>query len=256
MTQNETFEDLIHRVALLSRFESLACYDFVDKCIVDFVSDFVMRLKTVRVGSYRVQRYFVESTYFVKAIHYVMEHGGEKELHAFGEWAITDESIFSALLKATMDASNAMTPQIFMHDILTKSLIQHSVTEKHNWIYHRNKSGSVPPSIHVQHVLEAYPDIVQCTDKDGRLTLHHAVDSTNAPYEMIMDIFDANPKSASVCDPVSGLYPFMIAASNDNIAASFSLLLADPNLVIGGIQMDDTNKKRKRSPSMSDTIGL
>ena len=47
----------------------------------------------------------------------------------------------------------------------------------------------------------------------------------------------------------------MLAGSNDNAAAAFDLLLADPNLVIGGIPVDEDDggengKKRKRSPSM------
>ena len=42
------------------------------------------------------------------------------------------------------------------------------------------------------------------------------------------------------------------AASNGDVASSFSLLLADPNLVLGGIDTDaDTTKKRKRSQSMN-----
>jgi hypothetical protein len=44
----------------------------------------------------------------------------------------------------------------------------------------------------------------------------------------------------------------MLAANNDNTAAAFELLLADPNLVLGGIPVDEEEggKKRKRSPSM------
>ena len=65
-----------------------------------------------------------------------------------------------------------------------------------------------------------------------------------------MDMLEANPEAASVSDPVSGLFPFQLAASNGNIGASFSLLLADPTLVLTGIQLGDTTeetRKRKRT---------
>ena len=104
----------------------------------------------------------------------------------------------------------------------SKCLVLHSVTSTYGWPNHKKEDGSgIHPSSHVRKVLEAYPDMAQRTDKDGRLTLHHAVGSSSVPFEAVMDIFKANPKSASVRDPVSGLYPFMLAASNDNIAASF-----------------------------------
>jgi hypothetical protein len=61
-------------------------------------------------------------------------------------------------------------------------------------------------------------------------------------------------KSASVRDPISGLYPFMAAGSNGNTSASFELLRANPNLVVGGTQAsvddEENDKKRKRHSSM------
>jgi hypothetical protein len=56
---------------------------------------------------------------------------------------------------------------------------------------------------------------------------------------------------------VTHLYPFMLAGCNGSAAAAFDLLLADPNLVLGGITADvddddekENDKKRKRSTSM------
>ena len=104
-----------------------------------------------------------------------------------------------------------------IRDILNKLLVQNSVTSTHIWRNHKKEDGSFPPSIHIRKVLEAYPDIPPKTDGDGRLSLHYT-----SSFEAVMDIFEANPKGASVRDPVSGLFPFMLASSNGNIAASFS----------------------------------
>ena len=78
--------------------------------------------------------------------------------------------------------------------------------------------------------------------------------SCNAPHDSVVELFEANPRGASVRDPVSGLFPFMLAASNDNVAASYNLLLANPSLVISGIETKkgtdvaagEARKNRKR----------
>ena len=107
-------------------------------------------------------------------------------------------------------------------------------------------------------------------DKDGRITLHHAAATSTdpsstrrAPYETIQLISKAYPEGVSIRDPVTRLYPFMLAAGSqptggahnnrNNVSSAFSLLLANPSLVMSGIQEDvDTGegRKRKRSASM------
>mmetsp|Transcript_29585 Transcript_29585/g.62752 ORF Transcript_29585/g.62752 Transcript_29585/m.62752 type:complete len:222 (+) Transcript_29585:109-774(+) len=136
-----------------------------------------------------------------------------------------------------------------IQSILNKCLVQHSVISKRGWPNHQREDGSILPAIHVRKVLEAHPAIAQIVDGTGRLTLHHAVANKSTSFEATMDIFKANPKGASIPDPVSGLYPFMTSASKDNIDASFNLLLANPSLVIGVPQVQADvmdNKKRKR----------
>ena len=78
-----------------------------------------------------------------------------------------------------------------------------------------------------------------------RLPLHYATAASNASFEVVMEVFEAYKDGASISDPVTGLFPFQLAASNDNVEASFSLLLANPNLVFGGNKVSE--KKRKRS---------
>eukprot|EP00579_Thalassiosira_antarctica_P011325 CAMPEP_0201915224 /NCGR_PEP_ID=MMETSP0903-20130614/5208_1 /ASSEMBLY_ACC=CAM_ASM_000552 /TAXON_ID=420261 /ORGANISM="Thalassiosira antarctica, Strain CCMP982" /LENGTH=550 /DNA_ID=CAMNT_0048450795 /DNA_START=38 /DNA_END=1690 /DNA_ORIENTATION=+ len=247
--------DLMNRARLLWKFRRRynQGYNFIQACLVDFVVPFVAGLKVNSTPTVIGYMNGQHKRLFMKLIRFVIEYGKKDELHGFGLFAIKTETLLSALLKAIAESNVGMASQVMLRDILNKCLVQRSVTMRSGWPNHTKEDGiSVHPSSHVRKFLEAYPDMVKKTDGDGRLTLHHAVDSTSAPFEAVMDVFEANPKSVSVRDPVSGLYPFMLAASNDNIAASFSLLLADPSLVLGGTQVDtvDSNKKRKRSPSM------
>jgi DNA/RNA endonuclease G (NUC1) len=105
------------------------------------------------------------------------------------------------------------------------------------------------PSLHVQKVLELCPGIVQTVDKDKRLPLHYAAASATASFDVFITIFEANKDAASIRDPVTGLFPFQLAACHHNYAASFSLLLANPNLVSSAVTgaSDVSDRKRKRS---------
>lgn len=124
-----------------------------------------------------------------------------------------------------------------------------------NELVSNNKGLIVPPSItHICKVLEAYPNLVSVADEQDRLTLHYAAGSSTASNESIEYIFQADQKSASVRDPTTGLYPFMAAGSNGyKISASFELLRANPNLVVGGTQasVDDEENEKKRKKSLS-----
>jgi hypothetical protein len=83
-------------------------------------------------------------------------------------------------------------------------------------------------------------------DDNNRLTLHHVIESTTAPSDAVMIILEANPAGASVRDPITNLYPFMLAGISDKMDAAHSLLLANPTLVAGGIPTAVAdNRKRK-----------
>ena len=138
-------------------------------------------------------------------------------------------------------------------DILNKCLLQYSIVSPDaisNWTVRTpNEPNILPtPSLHVKKVLEFYPNIVQMVDKDNRLPLHYATASSTASFEVIMEVFKAYKHAASIRD----LFPFQLAASSGNEKASFSLLLANPNLVssatTGGSDVSD--RKRKRSSTL------
>ena len=199
-----------------------------------------------------------EKTSFLKGIELLLKFGTQKELDAAGKAFVTRSKIFSAMLKALSGEMHGIDSQVLLRDILNKCLVQQHTPAQGGWekeIVSNNKGLVIlPPSpMHIYKVLNACPNLVSVADEQDRLTLHYAAGRT-ASYETIECIFQADQKAASVRDSTTGLYPFMAAGSNGNISASFELLRANPNLVVGGIQAsvddEENEKKRKRSSSM------
>ena len=92
------------------------------------------------------------------------------------------------------------------------------------------------------------PKLPFLQDINKRLTLNHASESKcSAAFEIVMCVFEANPKAASVCDPVTNLYPFMLAGMHGNISASMRLLLANPTLIASGNPAEGSKKLRSKS---------
>jgi len=195
----------------------------------------------------------------LKSIELLLKFGTQKEYDAAGKAFVTRSKIFSAMLKALSGEIDGIDSQALLRDILNKCLVQQYTPAQGGWEKElvSNSKGLIiiPPSpMHIYKVLNACPNLVSVADEQDRLTLHYAAGSSTASYETIACIFQADQKSASLRDPISGLYPFMAAGSNDNTSASFELLRANPNLVVGGIQAsiedEENEKKRKRDSSM------
>lgn len=204
------------------------------------------------------------------SIRIVIDHGEQNDMDSVGKKVISRRNIFSSFLKGASEVSNDSIPQTFLLDLLNKLFMQQSIEIdaevpcacsrnpcecKWNVVSPDNATEdntTVSPSLHVKLILGANPKLAHMTDKDGRFPLHYA--AARGVYETIASVLEANPKAAIVRDPLTGLYPFMLAGSNGNTAAAFELLLLDPNLVLGGIPADeddeDNDRKRKRSPSM------
>ena len=86
-------------------------------------------------------------------------------------------------------------------------------------------------------------------DSAGRLPLHNSVSCYWPKLENVIEVFKFNTNASSSIDPVTGLYPFMLAAKQGSIDVAFRLLQEDPNLVSGGIPSD--SRKRKRAERKS-----
>ena len=266
---NQSISALLDRALLIWKLHEHSC-DFLQTCLVNFAKDFVAALD--RSGSSGLLRGDKQKV-FVKAICYTMTHAtNDDQRISLGRWAINSPDVLSALLEAIPAQSTALgyNSEVLLRDILNKCLVQNS-TSWYGRSNPRREDGTIDPSLHVQRLLTDYPNLPRMMDDDGRVTLHYAAASRSdltaanqrAPYDTIKHILNAYPEGASIRDPVTRLYPFMLGAgsqvsggahSNSNDAsASFSLLLANPSLVMSGIQEEvDTgdSRKRKRSASM------
>ena len=263
---NQSISALLDRALLIWKLHEHSC-DFLQTCLVNFAKDFVAALD--RSGSSGLLRGDKQKV-FVKAICYTMTHvTNDNQRNIWGRWAINSPDVLSALLEAIPAQSTALgyNSEVLLRDILNKCLVQNS-TSWYGRSNPRREDGTIDPSLHVQRLLTDYPNLPRMMDDDGRVTLHYAAASRSdltaanqrAPFDTIKHILNAYPEGASIRDPVTRLYPFMLAAdaqnvyhAESNVSASFSLLLANPSLVMSGIQEEvDTgdSRKRKRSASM------
>ena len=269
VASNKSITALLNRSSLIAKLRIYPC-DFRQSCLKDFAEDFALCLSSEY--THTTTRYLKGDSQsqrtFVKAICYIVIYGTADNLVRLGKWAIQSKDLLTALLEAIPAQSTALgyNSEVFIRDILNKCLVKNST----NWYRSRGEDGTVDPSLHIQLVLEKHPNLPRMVDKDGRITLHHAsATSTDpssnrrAPYETIQLISKAYPEGVSIRDPVTRLYPFMLSAgsqttggvhsNSNNASASFTLLLANPSLVMSGIQEEVENadgRKRKRSASM------
>ena len=223
--------------------------------LTEFVADFIRGLRLVIESS--TDHPALESKLkgegkdkFVQATAFVIKYGKHTDWDEFGRLAIKKKAIFCALIDAIM--SDNVDSKRLLRDLLNKCLIQLSTA---GYYYSGWSSGTNSHSIHVQKVIELYPSVARMMDKDKRLPLHHATDLgnvTTASFRVIMEVCKAYKPAASIRDPVTGLYPFQLAASKGNYKASFSLLLENPNLVssaINGAKVSGRKRKRMRRSS-------
>jgi len=96
------------------------------------------------------------------------------------------------------------------------------------------KGGDAPAHNVIAHKLVAeYPRAASTkTTKSKRLPIHFAVE-TRQNLKLIAALLRAYPYSLNVKDPLTGLWPFLLAASRneETIDTSYSLLRADPSIV-------------------------
>jgi hypothetical protein len=231
-------------------------YDFMQVCYAHFAEDFskhLCRVPTSALGGDKQRT-------LVKAFSYIMANGNTDDHRRFGKWAISSDELFTTFLASVsyQSASLEFDTQGFLLDVLNKCLVHNSITSNYSWrsliptIINGNQTP-IQPSLHLRLIFAEYPDLPILEDGDKRLTLHHASDSNTASCEAVMDVFEANPKAASVRDPVTSLYPFMLAGMHGNSDAAFKLLLVNPSLVIGDTQTVDTRKRKRRLSADNDS---
>ena len=74
-------------------------------------------------------------------------------------------------------------------------------------------------------LLETYPASAMVADNFGRLPLHYALESGYVQERALRALLRANPDALRVKDPVSGLYPFQLAAASEAVSIQSPQLL-------------------------------
>eukprot|EP00559_Dactyliosolen_fragilissimus_P003144 CAMPEP_0184865938 /NCGR_PEP_ID=MMETSP0580-20130426/19854_1 /TAXON_ID=1118495 /ORGANISM="Dactyliosolen fragilissimus" /LENGTH=449 /DNA_ID=CAMNT_0027365341 /DNA_START=138 /DNA_END=1487 /DNA_ORIENTATION=- len=111
----------------------------------------------------------------------------------------------------------------------------------------------------LKEILEAYPKAASTCDSYGRLPFAVAIESGKC-WEDINSLLKAEPCALTVQDKKTGLYPFMLAAANNNsdLNTSYNILLAFPELVSCGIPFstDANNTATNMSHNEMCTLNL
>eukprot|EP00986_Skeletonema_menzelii_P006158 scaffold2330_cov136-Skeletonema_menzelii.AAC.9 len=237
----------MNRTHLLKQLLDTKKFGSLQSSLVEFAADFARTLQHLSPSLAETNWKGERKDILVQATAFLIEFGTQDDWGKFGKHILKQLTLFSVFIDAVMSESG---PEM-LRDVLNKCLLQYSITNRdssiRDWTVRKSGEPNIlpTPSLHVQKVLELYPRIVQTVDKDKRLPLHYAAASATASFDVTMEVFKAYKHAASIRDPVTGLFPFQLAASNGNIEAAFRLHLANPNLVSSGIKVGD--RKRKRS---------
>eukprot|EP00984_Skeletonema_dohrnii_P014960 scaffold6403_cov128-Skeletonema_dohrnii-CCMP3373.AAC.11 len=252
---HHSLQTMLDRTHLLEQLLGSEKFGSLQASLVEFAADFARRAKffTTLESKAKLLLEGEGRDVFIQASAFVIEFGAQTQWDEFGKYAIRTMDLFSAFINAVVSVRG----QGLLRDVLNKCLVQYSITAHDtsicSWTVKKRNEPDIPPtpSLHVQKILELCPGIVQSVDKENRLPLHYAAAaaSATASFDVFMTIFEANKDAASIRDPVTGLFPFQLAACHHNYAASFSLLLANPNLVSSAVTgaSDVSDRKRKRS---------
>eukprot|EP00984_Skeletonema_dohrnii_P019249 scaffold9166_cov123-Skeletonema_dohrnii-CCMP3373.AAC.3 len=248
-TAQQFLQTMMIRTHLLKQLIATNKFGSLQSSLVEFAADFARRATHFHRHDVKATLEGERKDMFIQAAAFLIEFGTQNNFDRFGKLPIKSVDLFSVFINAVLDTSG----QELLRDVLNKCLLQYSITAVDtsisSWTVRKPDEPDIlpTPSLHVKKVFELYPNVVQTVDKDKRLPLHYAADSSTASFEVVMEVFKAYKDAASMRDPMTGLFPFQLAASNDNVDSSFSLLLANPNLVSSGIKVSD--RKRKRSSS-------
>ena len=96
--------------------------------------------------------------------------------------------------------------------------------------------NSSAPSV-IEILVNAFPDAVRFRDRDGRLPLHLAILHGKRRFSGVESIVDTYPDALMLQDPITKLYPFMLAATIEKgeCTTIFELLKSNPSLVQGAL---------------------
>lgn len=89
---------------------------------------------------------------------------------------------------------------------------------------------------------EAYSKGASTLDDEGNLPLHSAIVSGKGMVDGIHSLIQAAPMALATRNTTDRLFPFMLAAMSDDLSLTLDLLLANPMMVQGGIDVCSEEK--------------
>ena len=87
-----------------------------------------------------------------------------------------------------------------------------SVAANHRFVTPYLRKNGVKSIVEI--LLKAFPESATMKDNHGRLALHYALESGILHQKSLLALVRLYPEALRVQDPISGLFPFMIVASN------------------------------------------
>lgn len=84
----------------------------------------------------------------------------------------------------------------------------------------------------IRQLINIFPEAAKQFDKMQRLPLHYAILCCREYNDCVNDLVGAAPFALSSIDPNTGLYPFMMSASNQSsLSTTYKLLREEPSVL-------------------------
>lgn len=241
--RHSAMETMIYLAELLLELDSMGRASSASFDLGDVIKDFASRIQKKRTYGETLNFPFHRNSCgrIITALRLVTQHGSNDDCAGFGLWVTNAhqqqaEGFYYLLDKLSLEPDSGLSIEF-----LNRCLIGCNTMG--------GKWGALNPVIQIDQILQKFPQLPEVVDDAGRTPLHYATASECVCNVTVDLLFEAHPTGVSRIDPVTGLYPFMLAGANDNVNVAFKLLVADPSVV--GSALGNEGKKRKRIPSMS-----
>ena len=245
---------MIFLAEILLKLDSMDQSSSLSFHLGDVIRGFCSRLQEERC--YMPNIPFQQSSWdrIAVALRLIIQYGNDDDCVDFGRWITSPSHTdgFNRLLDQLSFETDGDLCIEFLNNCDLQCLLQCKGVANFDENYAFLHQHFSHPTVQIDQMLQKFPEISQAVDSNGRIPLHHATASEYVCDRTVDLLLEANRIGVSRVDPVTGLYPFMLASTckNDDVGIAFKLLVADPSLVGGALDSD--GKKRKRSPSMDD----
>ena len=94
--------------------------------------------------------------------------------------------------------------------------------------------SELEPRSMIEYMLERDPTVATLVTSSGQLPLHLAISAGQSMEKEIFPLIHASPLSVSIRDPLTSLYPYLLAATTntgETLYTIYSLLILDPSIL-------------------------